>query len=59
MASRGTTHRNIRIDDERWAAFGEIAEERGTDRSAMVRAWIDELRGVTTPPAQRATQRPR
>lgn len=49
---RGTKLRNIRIDDERWEAFGEIAEQRETDRTAMIREWIDELRGVTTPPAQ-------
>jgi len=41
---RGTTLRNVRIDDERWHALGKIAEENETDRSAMIREWIDELR---------------
>lgn len=56
---RGTKLRNIRIDDERWEAFGEIAEQRETDRTAMIREWIDELRGVMTPPTQPAMRRPR
>lgn len=38
---RGTTLRNIRVDNDRWQAFGEKTERDGTDRSAMIRDWID------------------
>jgi predicted transcriptional regulator len=40
--SRGTTLRNIRLDDERWNALGAIAEAEGTDRTALLRDLIDE-----------------
>ncbi|MFF8013812.1 hypothetical protein [Streptomyces sp. NPDC007929] len=34
--------RGIRgIDDETWDAFDEATKEAGTDRSAVVRAWVD------------------
>lgn len=38
---RGTTLRNVRIDDERWDALGEAAEAEGSDRSAVIRDMID------------------
>lgn len=38
---RGTTLRNIRIDDERWNALREAAEEQGTDASKVIRDMID------------------
>lgn len=41
---RGTTLRNIRVDDERWHFLREYAEARNTDRSALFRDWIDSLR---------------
>lgn len=39
---RGTTLRNVRIDDERWEALREIAEEGATTRSELIRDMIDE-----------------
>lgn len=50
MPGKGTTLRNIRIDDERWDALGEVAEAEGTDRSALIRAMIDEKVAITPPP---------
>lgn len=40
---RGTTLRNVRIDDARWDALGEVAEEQATDRSKLIRDMIDVL----------------
>lgn len=40
---RGTTLRNIRIDDARWDTLGEIAAAECKDRSALVRDMIDVL----------------
>jgi predicted DNA-binding ribbon-helix-helix protein len=40
--SRGTTKRNVRIDDARWAALEQIAKDEGTDRSTVLRDLIDE-----------------
>lgn len=39
---RGTTLRNVRIDDERWEALGAAAGAEGRDRSAVIRELIDE-----------------
>ena len=41
--SRGTKMRNVRVDDARWAALGDIAERDGKDRSALIRDMIDQL----------------
>lgn len=40
--ARGTTLRNVRIDDERWAALGDAAAAEGRDRSAVIRDLVDE-----------------
>ena len=38
--------RGIRgIDDETWDAFDEATKAAGTDRSAVVRAWVDYYLG--------------
>lgn len=39
--ARGTTLRNVRIDDGRWKALGEVAGARDTDRSKLIRDMID------------------
>lgn len=39
---RGTTLRNVRIDDDRWNALGEAAQAEGRDRSAVIRDLVDE-----------------
>lgn len=41
MAPRGTTLRNVRIDDERWDWLGRAADAEGTDRSKLIRDMID------------------
>lgn len=49
---KGTTLRNVRIDDERWTALLDIAKEHGLkDRSELIRAWIDG-RVMPPPPAR-------
>lgn len=39
-----TTHRQraVRIPDARWARFGELAEQRGTNRNAVINTLIDQ-----------------
>ncbi|NUQ98064.1 MAG: hypothetical protein HOY79_16460 [Streptomyces sp.] len=47
MTSKGTPGRMVRIDDETWAAYGELCAEEGTSRAddlrrhayARVNAW--------------------
>jgi hypothetical protein len=51
---RGTTLRNIRVDDERWTFLDEYAKAHGTDRSALFREWIDSLRADVMPPPARS-----
>lgn len=38
-----TPLRNVRIDDDRWAALDDIAKAEGSDRSALLRDAIDQL----------------
>lgn len=40
--SRGTKLRHVRLDDAMWEAFGQIAESRGTNRAALLRAYIEQ-----------------
>jgi hypothetical protein len=35
-----TPHRQIRVDDEPWTRFGDLATTAGTDRSALIRSFI-------------------
>lgn len=39
--ARGTTLRNIRIDDGRWRLLGQAAQLEDTDRSQLIRDMID------------------
>lgn len=51
--ARGTQPRQMRIDDETWADFGEAAKLLGTDRASLVREfiqWVLRRPGVKTPP---------
>lgn len=50
--ARGTTLRNVRIDDDRWQALGEVADRIDSDRSAIIRDLIDEY--LMRPPARSA-----
>lgn len=38
--SRGTPLKCIRVPDDVWARFGELAEANGTTRTALLREWI-------------------
>jgi hypothetical protein len=38
---RGTTLRNVRVDDDRWDALETAAAADALDRSAAIRALID------------------
>lgn len=40
--SKGTTLRNIRIDDDLWQRLAAAATDRGTDRSEVIRAAIEQ-----------------
>jgi hypothetical protein len=50
MTTKGTPGRMVRIDDETWAAYGELCEAEGTSRAddlrrhahARVAAWRKE-----------------
>jgi hypothetical protein len=41
MPGRGTPHAAIRVPAEVWQEFGEAAQQAGTDRSTLLRAWIE------------------
>lgn len=47
MKPRGTTLRNVRIDEQRWEAFKEACADEGTDASKQIRdmidVWLDAL----------------
>lgn len=38
--SRGNTLRHVRLDNETWEAFGRVAAARGTNRAALLRAFV-------------------
>lgn len=40
MTTKGTPGRVIRVDDETWAAYGELCEAKGIARAADVRMYI-------------------
>lgn len=40
MASNPTPQRVIRVDNETWAAYGQLCEEKGVARSADLRMYI-------------------
>lgn len=40
MPGRGTPHAAIRMPEDVWRRFGEAAKAQGTDRSALVRAFV-------------------
>lgn len=49
---RGTTLRNVRIDDERWEGLLVVAEAEGSDRSQVIRDMIDvklDAHGIAPP----------
>jgi hypothetical protein len=53
-----TPHRQVRLSEDDWREFGELAEQSGTDRSAVIRQlvhWWLRRPGVTLPdrPVQR------
>jgi hypothetical protein len=40
MTTKGTPGRVIRVDEETWAAYGEVCEAKGLSRSADLRVYI-------------------
>ena len=40
MTTKGTPGRVIRVDDETWAAYGEVCEAKGLSRAADLRVYI-------------------
>lgn len=40
-SGRGTPRQTVRIPEPAWIAFGEAAERLGTDRSALIRAFVE------------------
>jgi hypothetical protein len=63
MTTKGTPGRVVRIDDETWAAYGQLCEAEGTSRAddmrrhvhARVTAWR-KAQGET--PKKRAARQP-
>jgi hypothetical protein len=56
MPGRGTPHAGIRVPEALWQRFAELAEQVGTDRSTLLRAWI---RWYVGEPGAVAPKRPR
>ena len=40
MTTKGTPGRVIRVDDETWAAYGEVCDAKGLARAADLRVYI-------------------
>jgi len=40
MTTKGTPGRVIRVDEETWAAYGEVCEAKGLSRAADLRVYI-------------------
>lgn len=40
MTTRGTPGRMVRIDEEMWAAYGELCDEEGTSRADDIRRHV-------------------
>lgn len=40
MTTKGTPGRMVRIDDEMWAAYGELCAEEGTSRADDIRRHV-------------------
>lgn len=42
MTTKGTPGRMIRVDEETWAAYGEVCEAKGLSRAADLRVYIKQ-----------------
>jgi hypothetical protein len=40
MTTKGTPGRMIRVDEEAWAAYGEVCDAKGLSRAADLRVYI-------------------
>jgi hypothetical protein len=40
MTTKGTPGRMVRIDDEMWAAYGQLCDEEGTSRADDIRRHV-------------------
>jgi hypothetical protein len=54
VAGKGTAKRTIRVDPELWSEFAAAAEQAGSDRSALIRDFIEWVlrKPDATPPRQ-------
>lgn len=50
-SGRGTARQTFRYDDDKWKAVGDAATAAGTDRTAMIRDFLDWSMGLPTAPA--------
>lgn len=53
MPGRGTPKVTLRVTDAAWQRFGEAAQSAGTDRAALLRAfmaWFSKEPGAKLPP---------
>jgi predicted DNA-binding protein len=55
MPSRGTPKVTLRLPEEMWRRFGEVAAAAGVDRATLLRAWIA---WYIRDPEAKAPQRP-
>lgn len=40
MTTKGTPGRMVRVDDETWAEYGEVCDDKGLSRAADLRVYI-------------------
>lgn len=57
-SGRGTARQTVRIDEELWKRLGELAEARGTDRSAVLRDFVLWAVGEPDAPAPKRLVEP-
>lgn len=44
-SGRGTARQSVRVEEKLWERFGQVARERGTDRSTVLRTFIESYVG--------------
>jgi hypothetical protein len=50
-SGRGTARQTFRYDEQKWAAVGAAAEAAGTDRTTLIRDFLDWTIGDAKAPA--------
>lgn len=66
MTTKGQPGRVVRIDDETWAAYGALCEEKGIARAADMRMYVvrevnawRKANGIEAPKPKRVVRVPR